>query len=99
MKKSGVRGQGQGGRERFQFPTGLLKAMRPIFRSSAAVSDSPDGDFGRLFGINDGKRKPPEQKSPGVVLAYRPALRRFTDCVGGTAQFLDEVQGGLRLRF
>jgi hypothetical protein len=63
------------------------------------VSDSPDGDFGRLFGINDGKRKSPEQKSPGVVLAYRPALRRFTDCVGGTAQFLTKSKAALRLRF
>src|ERR1017187_10624357 len=44
---------------------------------------------------DDSKRESPEQKSPGVVLADRPAVRGFTDCVDGSIQFFDEVRSRL----
>src|ERR1039458_3658167 len=71
------------------------KPTRPILRSPAGVSDGPDGHYGFLFRIDDSKRESPEQKSPGVVLADRPAIRGFTDCVDGSIQFFDEVRSRL----
>ena len=71
----------------------LLRAMRPIVRSPAPVGDSPDSDYGFFFRVDDGERESPEQKSPGIVLSYRPAIRGVTDCVGGSMQFPDEIQG------
>lgn len=59
------------------------------------MSHGPDCDRGGLRRIDNGERKSPKEESPGVVLAYRPALRGCRDCVGGAAQFLDEIQGGL----
>src|SRR5271165_6642484 len=63
------------------------------------MGDGPDRDDGCLLRIDDGKRKSPKQESACVVLAYRPALRGLTNCVGGSMQFFDEIQGRFAAAF
>jgi len=67
--------------------------MCPVLWSPAAVGDRPDCDYGFFFGIDKRERESPEQESPGVVLSEWPAFRGLTDCVSGSMQFFDEVQG------
>jgi hypothetical protein len=77
----------------------LFDARCPILRSSAAVGHSPNDDCGFLVRVDDCKRKSPKQKPSRAVLARRPAIRGFTDCVGGSVQFFDEIQRGFGAAF
>jgi hypothetical protein len=70
----------------------LLQPACPILRSPAAVRDGPYRDLGFLLGVDDGERKSPKQEPFRVVLAWRPAIWGFTDGVGGSMQFFDEIQ-------
>jgi hypothetical protein len=72
--------------------TNGLEAICPIIRSSASMSDSPNGDCRFSFRIDDHERKPPKQESSCVAFSSWPALRSFTDCRRCPIQFFDEIQ-------
>ncbi len=59
----------------------------------------PDCDYIFLVRIDDGKWKSPQQESADVVASKRPTFWRFSDCLCGAIEFLDEVQGNFRFSF
>jgi hypothetical protein len=72
---------------------GLLESPCPILRSPAAVSDSPDCDYGLLLRIDDRKRKTPKLEFSTVVLAHWPPFRRLRIVSASSVEFFYKIQG------
>jgi hypothetical protein len=78
---------------------GLLESPCPIFRSPAAVSDSPDCDYGLLLRIDDRKRK---SQSWNFLLLFLPTGHRsgaYGSCRQALWSSSTKSKAALGLRF